>query len=303
MIVKRILFWKINLAGMKKSILILFSALCIQYSFSQPGKSSGGENPVSGPLWLRYPVISPDGRTVLFCFKGDIYKIPVEGGTAIPLTISESVEFSPVWSHDGSHIAFASNRYGNFDVFIMPATGGEAKRLTYFSGGESPCSFSADDKEVIFTANRQDLVSNVQFPDGGLPQLYSVPADGGKASLFLGVPAIDASFSSNGEKLIFHDLKGYENDWRKHHTSSVTRDIWVYDLKTKKYTQLTTNKGEDRNAVFDGNDNDFYYLSEQNGGSMNVYKSSLNNPSVSVAVTSFKENPVRFLSRSNNNTL
>ena len=31
-----------------------------------------------------------------------------------------------------------------------------------------------------------------------------------------------------------------ENDWRKHHTSSVTRDIWVYDMKTKKYTQITS---------------------------------------------------------------
>jgi len=288
---------------MKKSILILFSALCIQYSFSQPGKSSGGENPVSGPLWLRYPVISPDGRTVLFCFKGDIYKISVEGGTAIPLTISESVEFSPVWSHDGSHIAFASNRYGNFDVFVMPASGGEAKRLTFYSGYDVPTCFSADDRQVIFESRMQNVVSNVEFPNGGLTQLYSVPINGGKVSQLLPVPAINATFNAAGDKIIFHDLKGYENDWRKHHTSSVTRDIWMYDLKTKKYTQLTTNKGEDRNPVFDNNDTDFYYLSEQNGGSMNVYKSSLSDPSVSVAVTSFKENPVRFLSLSKNSIL
>ena len=66
---------------------------------------------------------------------------------------------------------------------------------------------------------------------------------------------------------------------------------------------MTTNKGEDRNAVFGETDNEFYYLSEQNGRSMNVYKSSIDNPTASVAVTSFKENPVRFLSRSKNNTL
>jgi Tol biopolymer transport system component/C-terminal processing protease CtpA/Prc len=289
---------------MRKATLLFFYVLLFQFVFSQPGRTKSNEDAnAGGPLWLRYPSISPDGRTVLFCFKGDIYKVSSEGGAAIPLTISESVEFSPVWSHDGQYIAFASNRYGNFDVFVMPAAGGEAKRLTWFSGWDIPTTFSPDDKEIIFVSNRQDLVTNVQFPDGGLTQLYSVPVNGGKASMFLPVPAIDATFSSDGSKLLFHDLKGYENDWRKHHTSSVTRDIWEYDLKTKKYTQLTTNKGEDRNAVFGENDNEFYYLSEQNGGSMNVYKSSLDNPSASVAVTSFKENPVRFLSRSKNNTL
>src|ERR1700743_1233350 len=90
------------------------------------------------PLWMRYPAISPDGQTILFSYKGDIYSVPSGGGQAHPLTISESYEFAPVWSHDGRSIAFASDRYGNFDVFVMPAAGGEARRLTYFSGNEIP---------------------------------------------------------------------------------------------------------------------------------------------------------------------
>ena len=76
------------------------------------------------PLWLRYTAISPDGRTILFCYKGDIYSVPAAGGTATPKTLGESYEFAPVWSHDGATIAFASDRYGDFDVFVMPATGG-----------------------------------------------------------------------------------------------------------------------------------------------------------------------------------
>jgi tricorn protease len=76
------------------------------------------------PLWLRYPAISPDGQTLLFEYKGDIWSVPASGGNAVPLTLSESYEFSPVWSHDGRSIAFASDRYGNFDVFVMPAGGG-----------------------------------------------------------------------------------------------------------------------------------------------------------------------------------
>src|SRR5687767_2168198 len=88
------------------------------------------------PLWLRYPAISPDGKSVLFAYKGDIWTVPSTGGNAIPMTLSETYEFAPVWSHDGKSIAFASDRYGSFDVFVMPATGGEAKRLTYHSSRE-----------------------------------------------------------------------------------------------------------------------------------------------------------------------
>jgi len=254
------------------------------------------------PLWLRYPAISPDGQTILFEFKGDIYSIPSTGGTATPLTISESYEFAPVWSHDGKSIAFASDRYGNFDIFVMPSSGGEAKRLTFHSTREIPSSFTADDKAILFSAYRQELATNTQFPVSVMSQLYSVPVSGGRVSMVLPVPALDAKLNSTGDKLIYHDIKGYESDWRKHHTSSITRDVWVYDFKTKKYKQLTQFNGEDRNPVFDNDDNTFYYLSEQSG-SFNVYKSSLSDPSTSTAITHFTKNPVRFLTRSNNNTL
>jgi Tol biopolymer transport system component/C-terminal processing protease CtpA/Prc len=254
------------------------------------------------PLWLRYPAISPDGQTILFSYKGDIYSVSSSGGTATPLTLSETYEYAPVWSHDGKSIAFASDRYGNFDVFVMPAGGGDAKRLTFHSTREVPSSFTADDKAVLFTAARQDVVTNTQFPIGMMGELYSVAVTGGKVSQVLPTPALDATVSSSGDKIIYHDIKGYESDWRKHHTSSVTRDIWIYDLKTKKYTQLSSFKGEDRNPVFDANDNDFYYLSEQSG-SFNIFKSSLANPASTTAITHLSKHPVRFLTRSKNGTL
>lgn len=254
------------------------------------------------PLWLRYPSISPDGKTLLFEYKGDLWSVPASGGTAIPMTLSETYEFSPVWSHDGRSIAFASDRYGNFDVFVMPATGGEAKRLTFNSIGEIPSSFTADNTAVLFSASRQDLASHAQFPSGGMSELYSVPVSGGRVSLVLTTPALNAAVSSTGDKIIFHDWKGFESDWRKHHTSAVTRDIWVYETGTKKYTQLSSFNGEDRNPVFGDGDNEFYYLSEQSG-SFNVHKSSIRQPDRSVAITKFTRHPVRFLTRSKNGVL
>ncbi len=254
------------------------------------------------PLWLRYPAISPDGGTILFCYKGDIYRVPASGGQAFPLTISEAYDYAPVWSHDGKSIAFASDRFGNFDIYVMPASGGEARRLTFHSSSDVPSSFTADDRSVLFTSARQDSAANVQFPMSTFPELYSVPVRGGEAALVLTQPAISATVDRAGDKIIYHDQKGYESEWRKHHTSSVTRDVWVYDLKTKKNTQLTTFKGEDRNPVFDGNGDDFYYLSERSG-SFNVYKSSLAKPSVSSPLTDFAKNPVRFLTRADSGVL
>jgi tricorn protease len=254
------------------------------------------------PLWLRYPAVSPDGGTILFCYKGDIYRVPAAGGQAFPLTIGEAYDYAPVWSHDGRSIAFASDRFGNFDVFIMPAGGGEARRLTYHSASEVPSAFAGDDKSVLFSSTRQDTAANVQYPMGLFSELYSVPVTGGEAALVLTQPAVSAVVNRAGDKILYHDQKGYESDWRKHHTSTMTRDIWVYDLKAKKNTQLTTFKGEDRNPVFDANGEDFYYLSEQSG-SFNVYKSSLSNPAVSAPVTNFTKNPVRFLTRADNGLL
>lgn len=253
------------------------------------------------PSWLRYPAISPDGNTILFNYKGDIYKVPASGGTAVPLTISDSYEYSAVWSHDGKKIAFASDRFGYFDVFVMPASGGEAKRLTYHSNGEVPSTFTPDDSEVVFTAVRQDLATNVQFPISVMPELYSVTVNGGRVNQILTSPAYNAVYSPDGTKLIFHDRKGYEDEFRKHHTSAVTRDIWLYDLNTKEYTQLSSFAGEDRNPVFIDNDA-FYYLTEESG-SYNIYKSSVSHPDQKTAVTHFNTNPVRFLTQSNDNLL
>ena len=82
----------------------------------------------SNPLWLRYPAISPDGQTIVFSFRSDLYTVPVSGGLASPLTMHTAHDSQPIWSPDGKWIAFASDRYGNFDIFLIPAAA--ASRLS-----------------------------------------------------------------------------------------------------------------------------------------------------------------------------
>ena len=252
------------------------------------------------PLWMRDIQISPDGTEIVFCYKGDIYKVSAKGGTATQLTTQESYESSPVWSPDGKQIAFASDRQGNFDVFVMPSDGGAAQRLTTNSAGEIPSAFTPDGKYILFSAAIQDPAGSALFPSPAMTELYKVPATGGRTEQVLGTPAEALCFDKTGDMFFYQDQKGFEDQWRKHHTSSITRDIWMYDCRTEKHTNLTRHAGEDRNPVLSPDGQTLYFLSERNGGSFNVYSLQPAHPE---AVSSFKTHPVRFLSISGNGTL
>jgi Tol biopolymer transport system component/C-terminal processing protease CtpA/Prc len=257
----------------------------------------------SNAAWLRYPAISPDGKTIAFGYKGDIYRVDVNGGVAVPLTIHEAQDMMPVWSHDGKSIAFASDRYGNFDVFVIPATGGTPTRITYNSAADYPYDFSVDNNQIIFGSGRNVQASNLRFYSPRLFQnLYSVSVSGGTPILVSGAGMDRAHYNSKGTQLVFEDRKGYEDPWRKHHTSSVTRDIWVMDIASNKYRKISGFEGEDREPVFSNDDQYVYYLSEKNGN-QNIYKAPLLSKMAEQQLTSFKNNPVRHLSVSTNNTL
>lgn len=255
------------------------------------------------PLWMRDARISPDGSEIVFCYKGDIYKVSAQGGTAVQLTTQASYEANPVWSPDGEQIAFASDRNGNFDLFIMSADGGAARRLTYHSASEIPSTFTPDGKYVLFSASIQDPATSALFPTSAMTELYRVPVEGGNTEQVLGTPAEWVCFDKAGNNFLYQDRKGFEDEWRKHHTSSIARDIWLYDTQTGEHTNLTNRNGEDRNPVYAPDGKSVYFLSERNGGSFNVYSFPLNAPQQVKPVTTFRTHPVRFLSVSDKGTL
>ncbi len=242
------------------------------------------------PLWMRYPQISPDGETIAFTYKGDIFTVPATGGRAEQLTSHPGLDTRPIWSPDGKKIAFASNREGSFDIYVVGREGGAPTRLTTHSGSEMPELF-VDNDHVLFKAWIMPDVKDSQFPSGLFAQIYKVDLKGGRPEMFSALAMESLSMNKKGE-LLYQDIKGYEDPWRKHHTSSIARDIWM--RSNDKFTKITSFRGEDRNPVWTPEEDGFFYLSEENG-SFNVYRSSLDGKNKK-QLTSFTKNPVRFLS-------
>ena len=206
-----------------KQFTLLLTLICLSMY--------GQEN----PNWMRHSSISPDGSQIAFTYKGDIYKVNANGGKAQQLTFHSAHDYKAVWSNDGSKIAFASNRYGNFDIYVMKAEGGKATRLTFHSNDENPYTFTKNDKEVVFGALRQDDVNHRQYPHRSQSELYSVPVNAGRVQQIFTIPAEYVQYSKDGKTMLYHDVKGGENEWRKHHTSAITRDIWMYNSKTNEH--------------------------------------------------------------------
>ncbi len=251
----------------------------------------------TNPLWMRFSAISPDGNTIAFSYKGDLFTVSSQGGTAHQLTSNAAYDAYPVWSPNGQRIAFASAREGSLDVFIVDKDGGTPKRLTTDSGNETPLCF-LDDGTVLFEATIMPTAKSILFAGRSFPQVYQVSADGGRARLFSALPMQDLSINARGD-ILYHDIKGYEDPFRKHHTSSITRDVWLN--QNGKFTKLTSFNGEDRTPRWAPDGNAYYYLSEQDG-TFNVYKNTIGGGQPK-QLTRHEKNPVRFLTVANNGTL
>lgn len=247
------------------------------------------------PLWMRHPAISPDGKTIAFSYKGDIFTVPSSGGTAKQITSNAAFDSYPVWSPDGNHIAFASNREGSIDVWVMDANGGIPKRVTTNSGNEYPLRWK-DNYTIMFKASIMPTAKSIIFA-GSYPQVYTVGMDGGRPKLFSDITMDALDINASGD-VIYIDRKGYEDEWRKHHRSPITRDVWL--KSGDSFRKLTTFDGEDRDPVWASDGKSFYYLSEQSG-TLNVYHRTLDGKETQI--TNHEKNPVRFLSAATDGTL
>ena len=267
------------------------------------------------PLWLRASAISPDGQTICFAYKGDLFTVPAAGGQARQLTSNAAWDGTPVWSPSGKKIAFASEREGSLDIYLVDANGGGLTRLTTHSGVETPLVFLSEE-ELLFTSASLPTAENMQFPSGMYTHLFKVRTHAGaRPQRFSDVTAGNVTLGPNGS-LIYDAIKGYEDPMRKHHTSSITRELWQLSFSsatgqrvkqqrprpTEEFQQLTANACEDRCPVYVPQSQTLYWLSEQNG-TFNVWSRKVEEEGSAKRLTNFKDMPVRYLTAAADGTL
>ena len=135
------------------------------------------------------PVWSPDGKWIAFSMRGDIWKVPPEGGEAIALTKGPAYHFEPAWSPDGTSIAFSMDSGGNLDIGVVPAAGGEVRRLTEEPSVDIEPAWAADSRTIYFVSSRgrgfdifkltvDDRAATAVVGDGGDQLQPAVSPDG-----------------------------------------------------------------------------------------------------------------------------
>src|SRR2546423_3804735 len=229
---------------------------------------------------VRYPSYS-NGR-IAFTYLGDIWTADENGQNVQRLTVNKARDAYPRFSPDGKWIAFSSDRNGNLDVFIIPSTGGTAKQLTHHSADDVVLGWTPDGSGVLFSSQRGEDFMGLLYvvsTNGGMP--WRAGPDMGNA----------ASFSPDGKRIAYNP-KG-QVYWRKYYRGAYATDVWIEDVSTKKFSQLTDFDGLDSWPMW-SRDGNIYFVSDRDGGGLtNIWRESESGGKAE-KITSFKSGDVRF---------
>ncbi|ASU33055.1 S41 family peptidase [Mucilaginibacter xinganensis] len=239
---------------MKKIYLVFLSAMLFQ-SFSKAQTNEA--------YFTSNPTLTPDGKTVIFSYEGDLWKADLNNPVASRITAMSGEETRPHVSPDGKWLAFSSNQFGNNDVYVMPLSGGEIKQLTFHSANDQVDSWSWDSKTLYFTSNRYNDISD-----------YRIGLNGGTPTRVFG------NFFNTIHDVVEHPQTGelfFSDSWesyifpqRKHYKGAFNPDIQSYNPKTKAYKQYTNWIGKDFWTTIDQKGN-VYFASDEGNGEYNLY--------------------------------
>jgi C-terminal processing protease CtpA/Prc/tricorn protease-like protein len=231
---------------------------------------------------VNLPAISPDGKTIAFNYQGDIWTSTIEGKDVRRITVHESYDTNPIWSHDGEAIAFESNRYGNSDIYIVPSKGGMPKRITFHSASDYLTDYTKNGT-IIFETRRD--FAQVERES----EIHSVMDAGGTPSRLMSSVGFEAKQSPNGKFIAF--VKGNCRIAREAYQGPANRDLWLYDIDRDVYTQLTVYDGNDFHPQW-GDDSTLYFQSSRSG-KYNIHKLKINSAGQKIGdiepVTAFKD--------------
>lgn len=233
-----------------KSLTYALPAFCLQLGLVA---ATAAEKPEPLPLMVQQPTISKD--RIVFVFAGDLWSVPRAGGEALRLTSDVGIESDPVFSPDGTQIAFTGEYDGNRDLFVMPAKGGAPRRLTSHPNFDGALGWTPDGKRVLFVGDRQSGNRYAQLftvsVEGGLPEVLPLPR------------GIDGSFSPDGKRIAYMPYDHFQKAWKRYR-GGMTPRIWIADLSDSSVEEIPRDNSNDFNPMWA--ENKIYFLSDRDSG-------------------------------------
>jgi tricorn protease len=236
-------------------------------------------------LWQ--PTISKNA--IAFIYAEDLWVANRDGSYPRRITVSEGTESNPVFSPDGSMIAFTGQYDGNTDVFVVPSAGGVPKRLTWHPGADLVRDFAPDGKHILFASQRNSFTNRYY-------QLFTVDINSG-AEQQLPIPnAFWASYSPDGNSIAYTNIPDRFEQWKNYRGGTMSR-IWLYDTRSHNVTEVPKPKSgsNDTKPVWKGGK--VYFRSDRDG-EFNLYSYDVAGKTVS-AITKQNDFPVASLEGTN----
>ncbi len=214
------------------------------------------------PVWFASePAVSPDGREVVFSWRRDLWRVPVEGGRAVQITSHPATDSHPMFSPDGATLYFGSFREGPRHLYAMPASGGEMVRLSNHSEGLIPETVHPDGGRVFFRAQR----------DAPMPhphRIFSVAPQGGPAGeeMLFDLPGHSISVHPFDDRVLFC-LNG-EAKHRRGYRGSRSSSIWLLENGgdgQERFVRLVEEDAGARTPLWRPDGRSYFYVSERDG--------------------------------------
>ena len=233
----------------------------------------------------RYPSLSPDGEDVVFSWRGDLWRVDIDGGKAIRLTSHPGIDSRSAWNPDGSGLVFESDRDGYRNIWSIDPDGDGLRQLVQGDTSAILSDFGSGPDgtpTVVFDGRFEN-----DFYRGSRP--YEVSLDGGQPRRVHDAFGSAAQRSPDGSKVLFE--RGRTSWTRRGKRGSGTRDVWLHSPEDG-FVQLTTWEGNDGYPHW-LDDETMLFLSDRELGAVNLYRQSIV-PGVEMAerLTDFTEHDV-----------
>ena len=214
---------------------------------------------VEKPHLFQAPALSRE--LIAFGYAGDLWTVSREGGRAVRLTNGVGLESAPVFSPDGTTIAFTGEYDGNTDVFTIPAAGGVPHRVTYHPAPDVAVGWTPDGKQILFRSSRESA--------SRYTQLFSVAPAGGIATRLPLPMAYQGQMSPDGAHIAYSPLPpafGYDYtafvSWGNYRGGRAST-IWITGLAGLDSIEIPHDRASDFFPVYCGGQ--IFFLSGRAG--------------------------------------